>query len=76
MRLLSKLNRRIGDKVYRTWYIPLSTKTIDKLGWPWGQELDVEVDENALIIRPRGLPRNAPAARQTGKSEDISDNTG
>ena len=34
MRLLSRPNRRIGDKVYRTWYISLHIETVDELGGP------------------------------------------
>ena len=36
MRLLSRPNRRIGDTVYKTWYISLRVKTVDELGWAWG----------------------------------------
>ena len=69
MRLLSRPNRRIGDTVYKTWYISLRVKTVDELGWAWGQELEVTVDGNALTIRPRNQSRNESAARQTGEVE-------
>ena len=75
MKLLSRPNHRIGDKVYRTGYISLRIDTVDELGWPWGQELDAEVDGNVLILRPRSLSQNAPAPRKARKTEKTAINT-
>ena len=75
MKLLSRPNRRIGDRVYKTWYISLRIDTVDELGWPWGQELDAEVDGNVLILRPRNPPQSAPASGRARKTEKTAVNT-
>lgn len=53
MRLLARLNRRIGGVEYRTWWIHLKNKDVCDLGWVGGQELYAVVDGDSLIIRPR-----------------------
>ncbi len=75
MRLLTRPTRRIKGKVYKTWYVTLRIKTVDELGWSWGQYLDTEVNGDALIIRPRSQPQNASAMVQTDETEDASDGT-
>ena len=53
MRLLTKLNRRMGDVEYRTWWVHPAVKDVCDLGWTGGQELQAVVDGDSLIIRPR-----------------------
>ena len=37
MKLQSQLNRRIGETVYRKWYIHLRNKDVAELGWEMGK---------------------------------------
>ena len=52
MKLCEKLNRRVGDKEYKKWYLVLSKEDIDKLQWKKGEELEAKVRGNSLMIRP------------------------
>ena len=52
MRLLDKLNRRVGGREYRKWYLSLPNADVEQLGWSHGQELKAEIDGNNLLIRP------------------------
>ena len=53
MKLQDRVNRRVGNKEYRRWYLNLSKEEIEKLKWKKGQELESKVIENRLIIKPR-----------------------
>ena len=52
MRLRDKLNRRVGDRVYRKWYLSLSNADVERLGWERGQELKTRISGNRLVIEP------------------------
>lgn len=52
MRLQDELNRRVGDKEYRKWFVNLSKEHVEKLQWKKGQELDARVRGRSLILRP------------------------
>lgn len=74
MKLLSKLNRQIGDVRYTTWYVQLNVGMVEELGWVRGQDLEAAVDGDTLIIRPRSLPQNAPAVKRGRKANKIDPN--
>ena len=59
MKLQSPLNRRIGETVYRKWYIHLRNKDVTELGWERGQELAYTLSGDTLIIRPGNQPVGA-----------------
>ena len=52
MKLQDKINRRVGDKEYRRWYINLSKEEVKKLEWNKGQELEAKIIGNKLILKP------------------------
>ena len=54
MKLRSRLNRRVGDRVYRKWYLDIPVAAVEQLGWSRGQELRARVDGDRLVIAPAG----------------------
>ncbi len=50
MRLQKQLSKRVGEKKYAKYVIVIPPKTIDKLGWKAGEELETEVKGNKLVI--------------------------
>lgn len=52
MRLRDKLNRRVGDRVYRKWYLSLPNAEVERLGWSLGQDLRLRVSGDRLVIEP------------------------
>lgn len=54
MRLRDRLNRRVGDRVYRKWYLDIPVADVERLGWSRGQDLRARVDGNILVIEPAG----------------------
>jgi len=50
MRLQKQLSKRVGEKEYAKYVIVIPPKTIDKLGWKEGEELEAEVKKDKLII--------------------------
>ncbi|MBU1203554.1 MAG: hypothetical protein KKG60_00620 [Nanoarchaeota archaeon] len=50
MRLLSQISREYNGKKYEKFWVVISNKLIEKLGWKKGQNLKVEVKRNKLII--------------------------
>ena len=47
-----ELNRRVGDKEYRKWFVNLSKEHVERLQWEKGQELDVRIRGRTLTLRP------------------------
>ncbi len=50
MRLQSQVSRKYGDVEYKKFWIVIPEKLLKKLGWKSGQELEVEVKGDKLII--------------------------
>jgi len=50
MRLQKQLSRKVGDKEYAKYVLVIKPKTIEKLGWKDGEELEAEVKGKKLII--------------------------
>lgn len=53
MKLLTRRNRIVGDKEYRKWYVELPPDLVKKVGWKEGIELDSEVKEKKVILKPK-----------------------
>ena len=54
MKLRDRLNRRVGDRVYRKWYLDLPIAEVERLGWSRGQDLKLRVSGDRLVIEPAG----------------------
>ena len=52
VKLQDELNRRVGDKEYRKWFVNLSKEHVERLQWAKGQELDVRIRGRTLTLRP------------------------
>lgn len=50
MHLQKQLSRKYEGKEYAKWVIVIKPKTIEKLGWKDGEELEAEVKKGKLII--------------------------
>lgn len=50
MKLQSQISRKYKDQEYKKYWIVLSSKLIDKLGWKEGQELEADVKNEKLVI--------------------------
>ena len=56
MKLQKQLSRRVGETTYEKWIIVIPPSKIEKLGWKEGEELEGEVEENMLKIKPEANP--------------------
>ena len=50
MKLQSQVSRKVGDKEYKKFWIVISNKLLEKLGWKTGEDLKVEIKGNKLVI--------------------------
>ncbi len=50
MKLQSQISRRYGNKEYRKSWIVVSQEFLEKLGWKSGDDLELKIDKNKLII--------------------------
>ncbi len=53
MQLQKQLSRKHKDKEYPKFTIVIPPKEIEKLGWTEGEELEPEIEDNILIIKPK-----------------------
>lgn len=54
LRLVRQVNRNVKGTTYYKWRIgELPKELVEKLGWEPGTELDAEIRENRLILKPR-----------------------
>ena len=53
MKLLSQTSREYQGKKYKKFWVVISTKIIEKLGWKKGEELDTNINEDKLIIEKK-----------------------
>ena len=58
MKLQSRVNRRIGNKEYRKWYIDIPPDVIEKIGWKESLELDYDVKNHQIVLRPKKKKSN------------------
>ncbi len=53
MQLQKQVSRRYKGVDYPKYVIVVSPTEIEKLGWKNGEELEPEIDDNTLIIKPK-----------------------
>ena len=50
MKLQSQVSRKYGDTEYRKFWVVIPEKILKKLGWKSGEELEMEIKGNKLVI--------------------------
>jgi len=55
MRLQKQLSRQVEGKKYPKYVVTIPPKYIEQLGWKEGIELEVDVKENKVILRPKSV---------------------
>jgi len=50
MKLQKQLSRKVGDVEYAKWVLVVPPNIIEKLKWKEGQELEVKIKENSLVV--------------------------
>ncbi|MEM3172950.1 MAG: AbrB/MazE/SpoVT family DNA-binding domain-containing protein, partial [Candidatus Nitrosotenuis sp.] len=53
VKLQTRRNRVVGDKEYLKWYVEFPPDLIKEVGWREGMELDSEIKENKVILKPK-----------------------
>lgn len=53
MKLQKQLSRQVGNTTYAKFVVTISPKTIKKLGWKAGQELNITVKKTEARIKPK-----------------------
>lgn len=51
MKLQKQLSRKVGGVEYAKWVLVIPPNTIEELKWKEGQELEVEIKENKLVVK-------------------------
>ncbi len=51
MKLQKRFNRKVGDKEYSKWVVVIPPEHIDKIGWKEGEDLEVAIKQNELVIK-------------------------
>jgi bifunctional DNA-binding transcriptional regulator/antitoxin component of YhaV-PrlF toxin-antitoxin module len=51
MKLQKQLSRKVKDVEYAKWVLVIPPNIIEKLKWKEGQELEVEIKENSLVVK-------------------------
>jgi antitoxin component of MazEF toxin-antitoxin module len=52
MKLQKQVSRRVKDKEYTKHVIVVPSNEVEKLGWKEDQELDYEITQDTLVVRP------------------------
>ena len=55
MRLLSQTSREYKGTEYKKFWVVISNKIVEKLGWKTGEELEAGVKGDKLIIEKNGM---------------------
>ncbi len=50
MRLIKQHGRKYGDKDYYKYIVVIPNKIIEEVGWKGGEDLDIEVKKDKVII--------------------------
>lgn len=53
MKLQKQLSRKVGNTFYPKWLVVIPPEKVREAGWREGTELDAEVKENKIILRPK-----------------------
>ncbi|MFQ5532188.1 MAG: AbrB/MazE/SpoVT family DNA-binding domain-containing protein [Candidatus Nanoarchaeia archaeon] len=51
MKLQKQLSRKVGNVEYSKWVLVIPPNMIEELKWKEGQELEVEIKENKLVVK-------------------------
>ena len=57
MQLQKQLSKKVGSKEYAKWVIVLPPEKVSTLGWKAGEELEVDISDNKLVIRRKARSR-------------------
>jgi len=52
-KLQKQLSRKVGDKKYPKYIVVIPPEKIKEVGFKEGQELDIKVEKNKIIIKKR-----------------------
>ncbi len=53
MKLQEQLSRKVKGKTYPKYVLTIPPKNIDELGWQKGTDLEVCIEGNKLVIKPK-----------------------
>lgn len=53
MKLQRQLSRMVGDTYYPKWTVVIPPDKINQAGWRAGIELEVEVKDKKIILKPK-----------------------
>lgn len=53
MKLQKQLSRKVEGKEYPKWVVTIPPEKIKEVGWKEGTELDVDVKENKITLKPK-----------------------
>lgn len=53
MKLQKQLSRKVGNEEYAKWVVVIPPEKIKEAEWKEGQELDVEVKNGKISLRPK-----------------------
>lgn len=53
MKLQTRTNRRVGNKEYKKWYVDIPAEAIEKAGWKESLELDFDIRDKRITLRPK-----------------------
>ena len=53
MKLQKQLSRKVDDKKYPKYVVTIPPSKIEEVGWKEGTELEVKVNDNKLILKPK-----------------------
>ena len=57
MKVQKRLNRKVGNKEYAKWEVDIPPSVIAEVGWKDGTELDVDVKEDKVVLKPKKVTR-------------------
>lgn len=50
MKLQSQVSRKVGDTEYKKFWIVIPNKLIEKLDWKTGEDVEIDIKGNKLIV--------------------------
>jgi bifunctional DNA-binding transcriptional regulator/antitoxin component of YhaV-PrlF toxin-antitoxin module len=53
MKLQKQLSRKVGKIVYPKWLVVIPPEKVKEAGWKEGTELEAEIKENKIILKPK-----------------------
>lgn len=53
MKLQKQLSRKVGTKEYPKWVVTIPPNDIENMGWDEGDELEVQIKGDKLILKPK-----------------------